>query len=231
MAEKRSVWFKVGIAAAIVFVVSVIVVEVVVRQAAPILQGRIVETLSTHFKSRVELTNLRVSVLRGLEVSGDGLKIYPPDSVMAAGAKDPLIALEHFSFHSGIIGLFFKPMHVGTVAVTGLEIKIPPAEMRRQAGASDDRKSGKIKIVVDEIVCDNSRLIIGTSKPDKDPKDFELKHIALQNVGPNSPWKYQATLTNCSAMGRDPFHGHVWAMADGEPGRFLGHWALHVRAR
>lgn len=201
MAEKRSVWFKVGIAAAIAFVVLVIVVEVVVRQAAPILQGRIVETLSTHFKSRVELTNLRVSLLRGLEVSGDGLKIYPPDSVMAAGARDPLIALEHFSFHSGIIGLFFKPMHVGTVAVTGLEIKIPPREMRRQAGASDDRKSGKIKIVVDEIVCDNSRLIIGTSKPDKDPKDFELKHIALQNVGPNSPWKYQATLTNAVPRG------------------------------
>ena len=39
---------------------------------------------------------------------------------------------------------------------------------------------------MDEIVCDDSRLVIGTLKPDKDPLDFELSHIVMRDVGPRS---------------------------------------------
>ncbi len=46
---------------------------------------------------------------------------------------------------------------------------------------------GQIKIVVDEIVCDGSKLVIDTAKPDKDPKEFELSHIVMRNVGPSDP--------------------------------------------
>jgi hypothetical protein len=84
------------------------------------------------------------------------------------------------------MGLFLKPTHVGTVHVKGLVINIPPKSMRRpNAGKSHQ---GKIKIVVDEIVCDDSRLVIGTDKPNKDPKVFALSHIVLHDVGPNAPW-------------------------------------------
>ena len=76
-------------------------------------------------------------------------------------------------------------MHVAAVQVTGLQIHIPPREMRRAGHpANAGEHGGKIKILVDEIVCDNSRLIIGTAKPDKDPKDFELKHIELAQCWP-----------------------------------------------
>ena len=64
----------------------------------------------------------------------------------------------------------------------GLAIHIPPKSVREQ-GASHSRRHGKIKFVVDEIVFDDSRLVIGTDKPDKDPKVFELKHIVLRDVG------------------------------------------------
>lgn len=63
---------KAGIAAAIVLGILAIVIAVVAGRAAPILKGRIAETLSTRFDSRVELESLQVSVLRGLEVSGHG---------------------------------------------------------------------------------------------------------------------------------------------------------------
>ena len=55
-------------------------------------------------------------------------------------------------------------MHVGTVHVTGMAIQIPPREMRAQA-PKGQRHIGQIKIVVDEIVCDDSKLVIGTLKP------------------------------------------------------------------
>ncbi len=196
----RRVWLWVGVAALSTVVVLLVVGEVVLRRAGPILKGRVVETLSTRFDSRVELDGLDVSIIRGLEVSGTGLRIFPPDDVVAAGAKNPLIAIQLFNFHAGLMGLFFKPMHVGMVHVQGLTIDIPPREMRQQ-GAPRSRHVGKIKIEVGQIVCDDSRLVIGTAKPGKDPKDFELKHIVLHDVGPSAPWHYDARLTNAVPKG------------------------------
>ena len=225
--SRRRVWKWVFISLAIAAATLVIVAEVMIHRAGPILKGRIKETLSTRFESRVELDTLDVSVVRGLEVSGDRLAIYPPDSVVAAGAKEPLIAVNHFSFHSGLLGLFFKPMHVSKVQVNGLEIDIPPREMRQQSTAKRRRK-GKIKIVVDEIICDNSRLIIGTAKPDKDPKDFELKHIELHDVGPNAPWRYEATLTNAVPKGEIHSEGSFGPWETESPGdsSVTGHYTF-----
>ncbi len=200
MSRKR-VWIWIAMASLVIVLALGVVAEVMIHRAGPILKGRITETLSTRFNSRVELDSLNVSVLRGLEVSGNGLRIYPPDNVVAAGASQPLIAVKHFSFHAGLIGLFIKPMHVGLVHINGLQINIPPREMRQQASGKPRQHLGKIKILVDEIICDNSRLIIGTAKPNKDPKDFELQHIELQDVGPSKPWRYEATLTNAVPRG------------------------------
>ncbi len=198
--RKRGVWSWIAVSLLIAVIVLTVIVDVVMHRAEPILKGRVIETLSTHFDSRVEMDGFHVSVLKGLEVSGDGLRIFAPDDVVAAGAKDPLISLGHFFFHANLVGLFLKPMHVGTVHVTDMVIDIPPREVRAQ-GAKNEQHIGKIKIVVDEIVCDNSHLIIGTAKPDKDPKDFELGHIVMHNVGPNSPWTYDATLVNAIPRG------------------------------
>ena len=181
-------------------VVLFIVGEVVLSQAGPILKGRIIETLSARFDSRVELDNLDVSVGRGLEVAGQGLRIFPPDAVVAAGADQPLMRVKQFRFHSGVIGLFLKPMHVSAVLVDGLDINIPPRQMRSQAKGPREQH-GKIKIVVEEIICENSSLVIGTAKPDKDPKTFALRHIELHDVGPNAPWQYNATLVNAVPRG------------------------------
>jgi hypothetical protein len=171
-----------------------------VHGAAPILKGRVIETLSTRFNSRVELDGFGVSLVKGFEVSGDGLRIFPEDEVVAAGATEPLITLGHFSFHADWKGLFADPMHVGTVHVTGMAIQIPPKEMRAQA-PKGRRHLGRIRIVVDQIVFDDSKLVIGTLKPNKEPLDFEMSRIVMRNVGPTKPWDYDATLVNAIPRG------------------------------
>lgn len=180
-------------------IVLLVVGEVMLKRAAPILKGRVIETLSTRFNSHVELDDLQVSLIKGLAVSGSGLRIFAPDDVVAAGAKAPIIAVQRFDFHAGLIGLFLKPTHVRSVHVQGLAINIPPKSMRQNGKTSKHR--GKIKIHVDEIVCDDSRLVIGTDKPDKDPKVFVLQHIVLKDVGPNAPSQYNATLINAIPKG------------------------------
>ena len=189
-----------GISVLLAVIVLTVIAEMMMHRAAPILKGRVIETLSTRFKGKVEMDGLDVSLLHGLQVSGDGLRIYAPDEVVEAGAVAPVIEIRHFEFHAGLMGLFIKPMHVGTVHVTGLAVNIPPKEIRAQAPKME-KNHGKMKIVVDEIVCDDSRLIIGTSKPGKDPKDFELKRIVMRDVGPNEPWSYDATLVNAIPKG------------------------------
>ena len=196
----RKVWKWVFVSLLIAVIVLATIGEVVFHRAMPILKGRVIETLTTRFNSRVEMDGFSVSVLKGLEVSGDGLRIYPVDEVVAAGAKEPLIALRHFSFHANLMGLFVKPMHVGTVNVSGMAIHIPPREMRQQA-PPHARHLGTIKISVDEIVFDDSKLIIGTIKPDKEPKEFEMSRIVMRNIGPDAPWKYDATLVNAIPKG------------------------------
>jgi hypothetical protein len=196
---KHKGWRLVIWIALIAVLVLSIVGEVMLRRAAPILKGRVIETLSARFDSRVELDDLEVSVIKGLAVSGKGLRIFAPDDVVAAGAKDPILAVQQFEFHTGFIGLFLKPTHVRSVHVQGLEIKIPPKSMRRNGPAF--KHKGKIKFAVDEIVFEDSQLVIGTDKPNKDPKVFQLKHIVLRDLSPSSPSPYDAILTNAVPEG------------------------------
>ncbi|HZY61130.1 MAG TPA: hypothetical protein VFE38_01300 [Edaphobacter sp.] len=198
--RRRGIWGWIAVGVLLTIIILAVIGEVMLHRAGPILKGRVVETLSTKFQSRVEMDDFQVSLLHGLEVSGDGLRIFPPYDVVAAGATKPLIALKHFSFHASLHGLFLKPTHVGTVHVSGMAINIPPREMRQQA-QGPKRKMGKIKVVVDDIVFDDSKLVIGTAKPDKDPKEFELKHIVMHNVGSDRPWSYDAVLTNAVPTG------------------------------
>jgi hypothetical protein len=200
VSRRRRVWTWILFSLLIAVVVLGVIGEVMVDRAAPILKGRVIETLSTRFNSRVDLDGLDVSLVKGLEVSGNGLRIFPEDEVVAAGATEPLIALGRFSFHANLAGLFVKPMHVGTVHVAGMAIHIPPREMRAQA-PKGQRHIGKIKIVVDEIVFDDSKLVIGTLKPDKEPLDFEMSRIVMRDVGPTKPWDYDATLVNATPTG------------------------------
>jgi hypothetical protein len=198
--RRRSVWGWIAVFLLFVVIAIATGVEFVLHRAEPILKGRVIETLSTRFDSRVELGGFHVFVFKGLEVTGDGLRIYPTDDLIAAGALDPLIELGHFSFHADVRGLFESPMHIVTVHVTNMAIRIPPREVRQQA-PNNKRHMGKIRIVVDEIACDDSKLVIETAKADKDPKEFDLEHIVLRNVGPNAPWRYDATLVNAIPTG------------------------------
>ncbi len=226
----RKLWRWIAVSGLAVVSVLAMVGYSMVRRAGPILKGRVIETLSTRFKSRVEMDKFDVSVFRGLEVSGEGLRIYPTDAVVAAGATQPLIQVRHFAFHTGLRGLFLKPMHVGTVQVTGLVVRIPPREYRQAAHkeGNEKKRGGKVKIFVDEIACDDSHLIIGTLKPGRDPKDFELRKILLHDVGPDLPWRYEATIVNAIPVGDVHAHGTFGPWVTESPGdsNLTGHYVF-----
>ena len=188
----------------VVVAVLATIAEVMIHRAVPILKGRVIETLSARFNGRVELETLDVSLVKGLEVSGGGLRIYPPDDVVAAGARNPVIAVKEFSFHASMRGLFVKPTRVGTVRLSGLEIHIPPRQARQAAGQAvvpTQHRPGKMQVQVDHFLCEQSDLVIDNGNPDKEPKHFVLRRIELWEIGPDAPWRYDATLVNAIPKG------------------------------
>jgi hypothetical protein len=192
---------------------------IVAHRAASVIKTRIIETLHASFHGRVELGNVDVAAMHGFEVTGDDLRIYPPDNLVAAGVTQPLIAVKRFDFHAPFLGLFVSPMHVGAVEIEGLAIDVPPGGMRSQAMPPPAKKPhDKIAILVDEIVCNNSSLIVENANPDKGPKDFALRHIELHNVGPKDPWRYQATLINAIPRGEIQASGNFGPWQIDSPG-------------
>ncbi len=195
-----------------------IAAQIALDRAVPVLRARVVETLATRFDSRVELGGFAVSVFRGFEVEGEGLRLYPHRFL----TNVPLISIAKFRFRVSWLSVLHTPMHVGQVSVEGMTIQVPPKDQRVQgqpkpeanlalqpripvvpgaiSTATTEKHSG-IKIFVDQVVILNTRLIIGTSRPGKLPLDFEMSRIVLHSIGPGKPMKLEATLVNPKPKG------------------------------
>jgi hypothetical protein len=194
-------WKWIGIVALILLTSGAIAARLVIDRAEPILRTRVIETLSSRFDGKVELASFDVSVMNGIEVSGAGLKIF--------GTKDPnpyepgvqaLIGVQEFRFHTLLRNLFRSPMHIDTVYVRGLELNIPPKGDRREMTTMES-KTGKMKISVDKFACEDTRLIINTSKPGKAPLEFAISDLKMKDIGRGEPLQFDATLVNPKPVG------------------------------
>ena len=162
---------------------------------------RVIETLSNRFKGKVELATLSVSLVKGLEVSGSGLKIYgPTDPNPYAPGVQALISLQEFHFHAGVRNLFRSNVHVDTVYVKGVELNIPPKE-NRQEFTSMSSQTRKMSIIVDKFVCEDTKLLINTLKPGKPPLEFAIGDLRMKDIGAGQPMRFDATLVNPKPVG------------------------------
>ena len=101
--KRRRIWRWIAGVALIAVVMILVVGEILVYHAEPILRERVVETLSTRFHSKVELDGFHVSVLDGLEVSGNGLRLFgEEDPNNHEPGIQPLISVAEFRFRTEI---------------------------------------------------------------------------------------------------------------------------------
>ena len=185
----------------LVLAIAAVCVRVAIVRAQPILRSRVIETLSTHFKSRVELADLHVWIADGIHVDGKGLKIYgATDPNPYEPGVQPLLEIGEFRFQSALSSLFREPMHVDTIYVDGLQMNIPPKNDRQQMKNLRQR-SGKISIVVDRFVCTNTKLIVNTAKAGKQPLEFDVSDLRMKDIGPEQPLRFDATLVNPKPIG------------------------------
>lgn len=190
--------YKVLIVVAILFVAAGIAgVEYARRNAEPILRAKVVQTLSTRFDSQVQLGEFDVTVLKGIGVEGKNLTIrsnlYPN--------LPPQIGIGEFSFHTGLFDLFRSPIHIGSVDLKNLVIRIPPKGQRTAMPNAKTDDGGKMQIVLDRIVCDDAQVIIQTDNPKSVPLQFDIHKLTLKNVGAGKPMAFKAKLINPKPIG------------------------------
>jgi hypothetical protein len=200
----RRILLWLGVIVVILFAAALVTGEILLHRAAPMLKAKVIDTLSTRFDSRVELDGFNVSLVKGFEVAGSGLKLYPNHLDMT----EPLLQVDHFSFHAlGWKQLLAPQMYINTVHVSGLGIHMPPkgerAGMPHLSGAQPgvDKTHSGIKVVVGEILVDQANLVIENGKPGKVPLDFVIQRIQLKSVGAGQPMKFHAILVNPKPLG------------------------------
>jgi hypothetical protein len=197
--DRHRAWKWIKWSAFVLLVLAGAAVPLLVHYAEPILRARIIETLSAHFHSRVELASFHVSVREGLQASGEGLKIFGEfDPNIHEPGIQPIIAVQEFRFRAGFLNLLHTPMRIHRVYLKGLELNIPPSEQR---AVSLRLAKSKIKVYVDEFVCEQARLIINTPRPDRLPLEFEIHELRMRRIGPGEALRFDATLINPKPVG------------------------------
>jgi hypothetical protein len=199
-----------------------VVVEYVIHHAEPILRRRVIASLQQRFNSPVELDALHISLFKGLEVTGEGLRILriagPEEPDAQAPHEPPMLSIKSFEFRAGVRALFEPTMRVLVVQVDGMQVNIPPRQERGPLVPHDvEKKQPKLSILVDEIVIKNMTLTIETNKPDKLPLVFAVRNITLADVGRDKAFPFDAWLVNAKPVGDIHSTGQFGPWVDNQP--------------
>jgi hypothetical protein len=207
----------------------------VVPMSSGILRKRIITGLSDRLDSDVQLGDLSIRVFPRLRADGKDL------SVRRRGTPadlPPLIAIKSFHVDANLMSLWRK--HVDHVKLDGLEISIPPKQVRvqqkeaqRAADAADPSKSDKSEatpeekrrdpikaggVVLDRVDSDDARLIMIPGKPGKTPKIWAIHRLRMHDLGSTNSWPFEATLTNGVPPGEIKTAGGFGPWNRNEPG-------------
>jgi hypothetical protein len=197
-------------------VILLIAAEYVAHNAEPMLRHRVISELERRFHSPVELDELHISVVQGLQVSGGGLRILylagPTKPDVNQPSPPPMLMVKSFQFRPGIRQLFEPTMRIVNVYVEGLQLNIPPKQDRQPLFHPDDpKKRGqpKIAILVDKIICKAATVTIETSHPNKPNLVFAVSNVTLTDAGLDKPLPFDATLVNPKPTGDIHSTGHI----------------------
>jgi hypothetical protein len=192
--------------AAVCFAVAAIYI---VRHAEPVLRRSVVESLEAKFHSPVELDELHVYLLNGVEVRGHGLRILSlagPDQPGLAPNATPMLSVDTFKFHTSLHDLVLLQAHIARVDVDGLELHVP--HDRHGLMPQSNGNKPRIRLTIGEIHCEHAKLIIDTTKPGKEPLEFDIENLVLKNAGAGRAMDYVAEVINPKPVGAVRAVGH-----------------------
>lgn len=223
----RNRWLvAVGSVLAVLLLAVFIAAEYAIRHAEPVLRASVIQSLSARFHSPVELDELSVSATHGIVVHGSGLRILylagptqPSLTETQGNLPPPMLSVKNFSFHISLHDIQRMNARIEVVQIDGLEVHIPPHSSDGAFTPHDTQQPAKkplVDLVFGKILCRDARLFVETTKPGKDPLEFDINNLQLTDVGIGQPMLYQADIINPRPRGNVHAFGHFgpWQNAD-----------------
>ena len=204
------------IAAAIVLCAGAAVFMSWVTRATPQVRERVVEALNERFASQVDVASLEAGIIPRARVAGTGL------TLRHNGRTDvpPLISVASFEASAGIAGLTRKPLHLRTVSLEGLHIRVPVGGLGVKGDDTphQDHPDRASPILIDTIESRAAVLEIASGKPGRLPRIFEIHDLVMHGFGDPEGARFQAGLTNPTPRGRIETAGVFGPWHADEPG-------------
>lgn len=184
------------------------------------LRKLVIDTLADRLDSEVELEAFSVDTFPTVHVTGSNLVIRHK------GRRDvpPLVSVGSFALDGGLLGFFSRPRRFRTVALTGLQINIPPGFKKQVSGNRPDNvppedkhpltppenkdassgadaprtaaSDGSSAIVVDTLTADDAALTLIPRRAGKEPKVFAIHRLTMKPLGRAETMTFEATVTN-----------------------------------
>jgi hypothetical protein len=195
------------------------------------LRKLVVATLEDRLDSDVELQAFSVDLFPTVTVYGEGLTVRLRNN--AASTVPPLIQIQSFTVHCGIVDLVRRPRHFKHVSLEKLVINIPPGGLRKQNNTivdatpdaprdanTDSRRDKSVEspIIVDELVADGALLRIIPRRAGKEPKEFAIQSLTMRSLGYWQQMPFVATLTNPIPKGQIETSGTFGPWQKDDPG-------------
>ncbi len=220
MSRKVALWIVV----AVVGTLLVLTILAAAGSRTEPLRKLVVATLEDRLDSNVELDSFSVDLFPAVTVRGAGLKIRLRR--VTDPSIPPLIVIDSFTVHCGIVDLLRRPRRFKHVTLEKLVVNIPPGGLkgarrdddpirclaarrrrprlllahrrhRRRPAIPDARTaSTESPIVVDELIADGALLRIIPRRADKQPKEFAIQALTMHTLGIGEKMPFKATLTN-----------------------------------
>jgi hypothetical protein len=176
----------------------------------------VVSELRTRFDSEVQLESLHVRVFPLMGVTGTNLSLRYHNRL----DLPPMFHIEKFSFNLGFLGILRVPRHIAGAYVENMTITIPPRGDKKAPRPSG--KEGNAPplptVIVDEVVCNDTNLVIVPKKEDKEPLDFNIHDLVLKSVAADQPFQFRGNLTNARPKGEVATRGSFGPWDADEPG-------------
>jgi len=172
----------------------------------------VVRELQQRFNSEVELEELHVNILPQMGVDGEGL------SIRYHNRRDlpPMFHIQKFSFNLGFLGILRAPRYIAGIYVENMTITIPPRGEKKEP--KHPSKNPLPSVIVDEIVCNDTDLVMVPKTEGKDPLDFDIHDLVLKSVGQDKPFNFHGNLTNAKPQGEIATLGSFGPWDADEPG-------------
>ncbi len=206
-----------------------VAVGVLLRQAEPLMRAGIISAVENRFHARVELDGFSVSLMRGLEARGTGLRIWPPAEVAGVtvppGQGEPLVRLEEFDFRAPLEYRPGMPIHLSVVELKGLTVHLPPrshfehgAQMGPPGSRLKQAMPAMVRFELDTLECTGAELVVETSKPGKLPQEFAIDHARVTHIAEGGAMGFEAELTNPRPLGTVRTTGSFGPWETADPG-------------